>query len=543
MLREAKPRGGRLAILLHSLWDGSRWAWRVVRVRLRFFFVLLAGFLIVGQWSVLRNYWDTLTMARAKRPALGGVSGEIEYFCPMCPGVVSVWPTNCSVCNMPLVRRKRGDAVQLPDGVLARMQLSPYRVHLAGIQTARVDYQPLAREILARGTVVRGSGLDQESGQAPNAADEDSASDSHTSVGKGSSDGMSSIAAEIDQRDLRLVAPGMSAVVAADIELPGEPADGRVSRIVPEVAPDTRRVKIEIVLNEARPDFWPGMPVNVHLRRLVAELEPFCSQADDPPALVEGEPRTLYTCLEHPHVLRDRRERCPEDDHLLMDRPLTDLERVGWWCPMHPEVTTNERGHVCEECHGMKLVPRIVRYRPAGAVLAVPDTAIVDLGDRRVAYVERMPGMFDAVEVVVGPRAGSYYPVVRGLEPGQRVAAAGAFLLDAETRLNPSVAASYFGASLASSSPHGESGTPHQHESTETAEVRAELDKLPAEERASVMRQKVCPVTGMLLGSMGAPVKIDLSGRPVWLCCEGCAAVATEDTAKTLAKLPPLSKP
>jgi hypothetical protein len=35
---------------------------------------------------------------------------------------------------------------------------------------------------------------------------------------------------------------------------------------------------------------------------------------------------------------------------------------------------------------------------------------------------------------------------VRGLEAGEKVVAAGAFLLDAETRLNPNASAAYFGA-------------------------------------------------------------------------------------------------
>ena len=47
----------------------------------------------------------------------------------------------------------------------------------------------------------------------------------------------------------------------------------------------------------------------------------------------------------------------------------------------------------------------------------------------------------------VGRRGGGYYPVWSGVEPGQRVVTAGAVLLDAETRLNPGVAAGYFGAS------------------------------------------------------------------------------------------------
>ena len=79
-------------------------------------------------------------------------------------------------------------------------------------------------------------------------------------------------------------------------------------------------------------------------------------------------------------------------------------------------------------------------------MLAVPQSAVVDTGARKVVFVEGMPGMFDGVEVTLGPRCGDFYPVERGLEPGQRIATAGAFLLDAETRLNPSLAASYFGA-------------------------------------------------------------------------------------------------
>ena len=114
---------------------------------------------------------------------------------------------------------------------------------------------------------------------------------------------------------------------------------------------------------------------------------------------------------------------------------------------MHPAVTADHPGETCKECGGMILRPRVVSFQPAGKVLAVPDAAVVDTGLRTVVFVETMPGMFDGVEVVLGPRCGNAYPVVRGLEAGQNVVAAGAFLLDAETRLNPSLAASYFGAS------------------------------------------------------------------------------------------------
>jgi len=100
-----------------------------------------------------------------------------------------------------------------------------------------------------------------------------------------------------------------------------------------------------------------------------------------------------------------------------------------------------------------------VAYCPAGEVLAVPEGAVIDTGARRVVYVETMPGVFDGVEVRLGPRCGGSYPVVEGLEAGQAVASSGAFLIDAETRLNPSLAASYFGARR--EEPAGKGATPH----------------------------------------------------------------------------------
>jgi hypothetical protein len=66
-------------------------------------------------------------------------------------------------------------------------------------------------------------------------------------------------------------------------------------------------------------------------------------------------------------------------------------------------------------------------------VLSVPESAVVDRGRERLVYVETMPGLFDGVSVELGRRCGAYYPVVKGLKSGQRVASAGAFLIDAET--------------------------------------------------------------------------------------------------------------
>src|SRR5260370_3520858 len=61
----------------------------------------------------------------------------------------------CPICFMPLSKRKKGDTHEegLPAGVVNRVQLSPYRVVLAGVHTYQVDYQPLSKEITAVGYV------------------------------------------------------------------------------------------------------------------------------------------------------------------------------------------------------------------------------------------------------------------------------------------------------------------------------------------------------------------------------------------------------
>jgi hypothetical protein len=154
----------------------------------------------------------------------------------------------------------------------------------------------------------------------------------------------------------------------------------------------------------------------------------------------------------------------------------------------------------------------------------VPESAVIDTGARQVVYRESMPGMFDAVEVRLGRRCGDYYPVLSGLEFGQHVATAGAVLLDAESRLNPNVAATYFG-----------SGSRGNAQQPAPAQPNAPS---PADDRQLIARQKVCPVTGEDLESMGGPVKVVIDGRAVFVCCKSCEKPLRGKPEKYLPKLP-----
>ena len=156
-------------------------------------------------------------------------------------------------------------------------------------------------------------------------------------------------------------------------------------------------------------------------------------------------------------------------------------------------------------------------------VLALPEDAVIDTGKRKLVFVESMPGMFDAVEVTLGRRCGGFFPVQSGLNVGQQVVGAGSVLLDAQTRLDPSVAAGYFG-----TGPRGAMPQP---------KAPAAPGTLSPEDRLLVEKQKVCPVTDAPLGSMGEPVRVVVNGRPVFICCPGCREPLLKSPAKYLPKL------
>lgn len=63
------------------------------------------------------------------------------------------------------------------------------------------------------------------------------------------------------------------------------------------------------------------------------------------------------------------------------------------------------------------------------------------------------------------------------------------------------------------------------------------LAKLTAAERAAVMAQKTCPVSGEELGGMGTPIKVTVDGKDIYVCCESCVEDAKENFAKYLAKI------
>lgn len=431
----------------------SPWlAVRVLIVRLRFFLVLLGVLLLVGAWPSLHRFWQRLTGAGAVEPKV--VIGDVEFWCPMCPGVVSDFPGKCPVCNMALVSRRKGEAVPLPDGVLARMQFSPYRVQLAGIRTAPVEYRSLRREVVLVGLAER-----------PTVT---------SPVG---------VRAEVFSEDAPFLTEGQS-VEASAKELPGHPPfRGRIVRLDSEPAVPAGGLTLRLEIDDPDNDLRSGMLVTARAEAPLSRL-PWWRRA-----------LTEEGCKESAAIVALH----------MFSSPGVPLASSGM-------------------CSALRQAGRQALIAE-GYGLSVLCSAVIDHGSRKVVFVENGPGMFDAVEIEIGPRCGDYYPVLRGLDAEQRVAVTGAFLLDAEMWLNHGLATAYFGASRNGSTPGA----------TAPAVVPGSLTE---EDRQLVAKQKICPVSGEPLDSMGGPVRVVVAGRTVFICCKGCEEQLRKEPRKYLSKLP-----
>ena len=233
------------------------------------------------------------------------------------------------------------------------------------------------------------------------------------------------VKAQVYEKQFALVREGQA--VHATVEAyPGEVFSGRVAFVDPVLNPQTRTAVVRYDLENADLRLRPGMFASVTLETPVADAPAFRARLAARPDA--GRPRKAVLTVEE-------QEKC-----LVTDARLGSMGR-----PLPVEVDGRKLWICCAGCEAkLKGTPAKYLARldppPKDAVLAVPESSVVDTGERKIVYVEAEPGVFEGREVVLGPLSGGLYPVLEGLAPGESVAAAGAFLIDAETRLNPRAA-------------------------------------------------------------------------------------------------------
>lgn len=87
----------------------------------------------------------------------------------------------------------------------------------------------------------------------------------------------------------------------------------------------------------------------------------------------------------------------------------------------------------------------VLRSNQQNKALVIPDTALLDTGMRKLVYVSLGEGKYEGREVQIKPRAGEFYPVISGLQLGEKVVTYGAYLLDSQAQLSGSASIQYSG--------------------------------------------------------------------------------------------------
>jgi Cu(I)/Ag(I) efflux system membrane fusion protein len=273
---------------------------------------------------------------------------------------------------------------------------------------------------------------------------------------------------------------------AVQITLESEPqrlSTGKVGFIEPVLNEATRTVQVRVILENPDGRFKPGMYAQALLRI------PVLSDGSPAPTGLEGK----FLCPMHPYTLADTPGTCQRCRLTLEQIPGTPTTDPSMLSPL---------------------------------VLAIPAEAVLTTGRRQLAYQEVEAGQYQLVEPKLGARAGDYYPVIAGLEEGDRVVTRGSFLVDSQFQISGKSSLLYPRSEARAGVPEGLTAREWDH-----------FSKLPDTERAAALAQMSCPGCNMNLGALGVPYRLEIHGRTVYLCCKGCATTVQKDPEAAFAKL------
>lgn len=74
-------------------------------------------------------------------------------------------------------------------------------------------------------------------------------------------------------------------------------------------------------------------------------------------------------------------------------------------------------------------------------VVAVPNSSVIDTGDRQIVFLDKGEGRFEPMDVALGVRGEDMTEITQGIATGDRVVVSANFLLDAESNLNAALSA------------------------------------------------------------------------------------------------------
>ena len=309
--------------------------------------------------------------------------------------------------------------------------------------------------------------------------------------------------ADFYELDLPWIGLGQPVEITA-IAVPNDVFHGKISYIYPYLEGETRTQKVQIEVENKDGKLRPGMTATIrlktelglhrHLREPFAcPMHPWVTSTRPDECRICRMPlestqpglsisKTTWTCVMHPEIQEKQSGECPKCGMDLTEQTTETFETVAestiWICPMHLEIQEDQPGE-CPKC-GMDLTEQTKHdhqkttptvwsddlslsngtekkardldftFNSLGEVLAVPKSAVIDTGLRKVVYIDREEAGFQQIEVKLGPESVAddhrFYPILGGLYAGDLVVTNGNFLLDSQTQLTGSAAQAYSGA-------------------------------------------------------------------------------------------------
>jgi Cu(I)/Ag(I) efflux system membrane fusion protein len=502
----------------------------------------------------------------------------------------------CPICHMKLTKRKKeaGGAPPLPPGTVSRVQLTPYRVVQAGVQTSEVKYRALSRTLTTFGSVefneskethiaarqkgqivklfVNYTGQMVAKGEKLAVLDVRYDPELMTTLQNLRNDRQNG-----DKRAEALTRGRLRRWDVQDEQIDEFLRTGKLGTEMTITSPEKGHVikkyqREGSFVEEGTPlyDIADLESVWIQPKVYLADqtflrvgLTARATMLEQPDQVFTGTLEFIYPHLDESSRTLTVRFNVPNPGHKLRPGAWATVaidvppDRIDLFAREYDEQDAREGtlealahdigspGGSLGQVGVVSLLNAAVRRAALqlGQVLAVPESAVIDTGALTVVYRESAPGFYEGVIVKLGPRMAepgnpaAFYPVLGGLEAGDRVATQGAFLIDAETRLNPAAGSVYYGGSGGkeqSGSSTVRPSTP-QDESHQDKKVRTELAKLNSADRQLAEAQRFCPIlANSRLGGMGPPVKLALDGETVFVCCENCVEDAKGNPKKTV---------
>jgi RND family efflux transporter MFP subunit len=400
----------------------------------------------------------------SKKPVAAKEDGKIaqvkpgQFYCPMGAEHIQDAPGDCPICGMKLVEKKEAPAQSHEGHEAAAAQvlvpgrisiaLSPEKRQLIGLTLAKVEKRNLGRIVRTTALVehdetkyakiaprfagwvrqlhVNYTGAPVEKGQplfTVYSPELFSAENEYLVAWRGAQQmqpGASAIQKDsadslLESARLRLALLQIGDEEIRDLEKRGKPSAELLFR-----APFSGHVIVKTAVEGGA--FDAGMSLyeiadlsNVWLRAYVFEREmPLISVGQDAVInfpYLENKSIVGKVSFIYPHIEPQTRR---GQIRLDLDNP-GHLLRPDMWANVEVKVNTGER-------------------------LAVPASAVINTGQRYVAFVEGADQHLEPRDVRIGMKTDDYYEVVSGLNEGEQVVSRALFLVDSESQLKAAIA-------------------------------------------------------------------------------------------------------